>query len=85
MDLLVECHAGHRGEQEPRVLILGDRRIRVQRLLDAWLDPEHRYFKVQGEDGCSYLVRHDHETGAWELVLMAEGPIRGFPTQTRPT
>jgi hypothetical protein len=26
----VECYAGHRGEQTPRTLILGDRRIAVE-------------------------------------------------------
>ena len=34
----VECYAGHRGEQTPRVLILGDDRIAVTEA-DAWLDP----------------------------------------------
>jgi hypothetical protein len=31
----VECYAGHRGEQTPRTLILGDRRIAVAEVLDA--------------------------------------------------
>jgi hypothetical protein len=47
----VECYAGHRGEQTPRALILGDRRIVVSEVLDAWLAPEHRYFKLRGDDG----------------------------------
>jgi hypothetical protein len=36
----VECYAGHRGEQTPRTLILGDRRIDVAEVLDAWLAPD---------------------------------------------
>ena len=36
----VECYAGHRGEQTPRALILGDRRIDVAEVVDAWLAPE---------------------------------------------
>jgi hypothetical protein len=43
----VECYAGHRGEQTPRTLILGDRRIAVAEVLDAWLAPEYRYFKLK--------------------------------------
>jgi hypothetical protein len=39
----VECYAGHRGEQTARTLILGDRRIAVAEVLDAWLAPEYRY------------------------------------------
>ena len=35
----VECYAGYRGEQTPRTLILGDRRIGVVEVVDAWLAP----------------------------------------------
>jgi hypothetical protein len=35
----VECYAGHRGEQTPRTLILGDRRIAVAEVVDAWRRP----------------------------------------------
>lgn len=65
----VECYAGHRGEQTPRTLILGNRRIIVSEVLDAWLAPEHRYFKLKGEDGNTYLVRHDARSGIWELTM----------------
>ena len=37
----VECYAGHRGEQTPRALILGDHRISVAEVLDAWLAPDY--------------------------------------------
>jgi hypothetical protein len=36
----VECCAGHRGEQTPRALIVGDHRIPVAEALDAWLAPD---------------------------------------------
>jgi len=65
----VECYAGHRGEQTPRTLILGDRRIAVAEVLDAWLATEYRYFKLKGADGDTYLVRHDERTGIWELTM----------------
>lgn len=65
----VECYAGHRGEQTPRALILKNRRIGVAEVLDAWLAPDHRYFKLKGEDGNTYLVRHDEAAGRWELTM----------------
>jgi hypothetical protein len=65
----VECYAGHRGEQTPRTLILGDRRIDVAEVVDAWLAPEYRYFKLRGADGNTYLVRHDERANTWELTL----------------
>lgn len=65
----VECYAGHRGEQTPRTLILGERRIPVSEVLDAWLAPDHRYFKLKAEDGDTYLVRHDELQGTCELAM----------------
>ena len=65
----VECYAGHRGEQTPRVLVLGDRRIDVTEGVDAWLGPDHRYFKLRSADGDTYLVRHDEQSDTWELTM----------------
>lgn len=65
----VECYAGHKGEQTPRVLVLGERRIAVVEMLDQWLAPHHRYFKLKGDDGAVYLVRHDVNPGTWELTM----------------
>ena len=64
-----ECYAGHRGEQTPRTLILGDRRIAVAEVVDAWLAPDYRYFKLRGADGNMYLVRHDERSDAWALTM----------------
>jgi hypothetical protein len=65
----VECYAGHRGEQTPRTLILGDRRIVVAEVLDAWLAPDYRYFKLRGADGDTYLVRYDEGSDTWQLTM----------------
>ena len=69
LSIAVECYAGHRGEQTPRTLILGDRRVAVEEVLDAWLAPDYRYFKLKGADGHTYLVRHDERTDTWELTM----------------
>lgn len=64
----VECYAGHRGEQTPRRFRLGERWIEVVEVVDAWLAPEHRYFKVTGDDGFTYLLRHEVAGGGWRLA-----------------
>jgi hypothetical protein len=38
-------------------------------VLDRWLAPDHRYFKVDGDDGCRYILRHDVASGGWELTM----------------
>ena len=65
----VECYASYRGEQTPRALILGDRRIAVAEVVDAWLAPDHRYFKLRAADGNTYLVRYDERSNTWELTM----------------
>ena len=69
LSIEIECYAGHRGEQTPRTLIVGEQRISVARVLDAWLAPDYRYFKLRGEDGDTYLVRHDERANNWELTM----------------
>jgi hypothetical protein len=73
----VECYAGHRGEETPRALRLGDRRLDVAEVLDQWLGPDHRYFKLRGSDGDIYLVRHDLASDLWELTLFQRGGASG--------
>src|SRR2546425_9357210 len=65
----VECYAGHRGEETPRAIVIGDRRVEVVELLDRWLAPDHRYFKLRGHDGDLYIVRHDVTSGLWDLTM----------------
>ena len=65
----VECYAGYKGEETPRALAIGERRIGVDALIDRWLAPDHRYFKLKGEDGHTYIVRHDVGNDRWELTM----------------
>lgn len=69
----VECYAGYRGEETPRRFEIGARRVEVAEVLDRWLDPRHRYFKLLGDDGDVYILRHDSEGEAWELTLYRRG------------
>ncbi len=73
MEIRVECTAGYRGEETPRRMVLSGNGIRVQAVIDRWLAPDHRYFKVLGEDGGVYILRHDAQRWAWELVSYRAG------------
>ena len=65
----VECHAGYRGEETPRRFRLGNRVIEIAEVVDRWLAPDHRYFKVQTSQGEMYILRNDMTTGVWEWTL----------------
>lgn len=73
-DIRVECYAGYRGEQEPRRFWLGERAVEVKEILDRWISPEHRYFKVRGDDAGTYILRHDTGADRWELTLFERRP-----------
>ena len=72
MKLRVECYAGYKGEETPRAFWLGDRRVEVTAVLDQWLAPDHRYFKVKGDNGDVYILRHDVLSDTWELTLFEQ-------------
>lgn len=72
MDVRVECYAGYRGEEEPRRFWLGGRSVEVCEVLDRWVAPDHRYFKLSGDDGGQYILRHDEPSDRWELTLFRD-------------
>ena len=72
-ELRVECYAGHRADTEPLCIYIGKRRVAVTKIIDRWLDPTHRYFKLRGDDAGIYLVRHDTVRDLWELTLFDSG------------
>ena len=74
MKIRVQCYAGHRGEEEPRAFYLGERYIPVMEIIDRWLSPDGRYFKVQVYDGSGYILRHDEAAGEWEMILFNQRP-----------
>jgi len=65
----VECYAGYRGEETPVRFYLGKRCIEVSEVLDRWLDPTHRYFKLRGDDNGIYILRHSTSKDLWEMTL----------------
>jgi hypothetical protein len=69
LTVVVECYAGYRGEETPRRFHIGERAFEIERIVDAWLAPDHRYFKVRTRDGELCILRHDVAAGGWELTL----------------
>jgi len=76
LEIRIECYSGYRGEETPRRLWLGSRQVDAVQVLDRWLAPDHRYFKIEGDDGSTYIVRHDVVNERWELTMF-ESAARG--------
>ena len=76
MQIIVECYSGYRGEETPRTIWVGNRRIAVEEMLDRWLAPDHRYFKFKGDDQGIYIIRHDGAAYRWELIFFQDRELR---------
>ena len=66
----VECYAGYRGEETPRRFGRAEAKIEVAGVIDCWLAPDHRYFKVRDGDGDLYILRNDVASERWELTFL---------------
>ena len=79
----VECHAGYRGEETPRRFLLGERQVEIAEVVDSWLAPDHRYFKVRDTQGHLYILRNDVDADRWELTLFRRSADGGTSPPTR--
>lgn len=78
LQVQVECHADHRGEETPRRFTLDGRVIEVAEVVDRWLAPDHRYFKLRDPRGAIWILRHDVRDGRWELTMYEAGPAGAY-------
>ena len=67
MQITVECYAGYRGAEIPRVIGFESQNVKVATIVDRWIGPDHRYFKILGDDNAIYIIRHDTVRWQWEL------------------
>lgn len=70
----VACYAGMKADETPRRFKWEERSVEVAEVLDRWFQiesqpewPRADYFKVRGDDGRQYLLKHDLESDAWFL------------------
>jgi len=72
MQINVDCYCGYRGEENPINILMGTSKIVVIKILDRWFSPDHRYFKVLGDDNAIYIIRHDQVKWQWELTFFSD-------------
>ncbi len=72
LKIKVKCYSGYKGEETPRSIFFNDKEIQVDKILDMWLTPDHRYFKFSDSSDGVYIIRHDTEGCFWELTFYQE-------------
>jgi hypothetical protein len=81
MKICVLSRIDRLGQSGPDALHLGQRRLRVVLVLARWAEPPYHYFEVRVEDGRRFVLRHDPDSGVWELAAAYGG---GTPVSRRP-
>ena len=69
MKIKVKCYSGYRGEESPRQVWILKRKIEIKEVQDRWISPNHRYFKVLGDDDAVYTLRQDSRSLEWDLTF----------------
>ncbi len=73
--ITVTCYAGYKADERPVSFTLGETTFTVTEIVDRWHDQDYNCFKVATEDGRRYLLRHDLNEDAWELVQHREEEV----------
>jgi hypothetical protein len=69
MKIRVECYAGYRGDETPRRIFFDERSVEVTEVVDQWTGSDHRYVKILGSDGATYILRQDMLNYTWEMTM----------------
>jgi len=77
LTIRVECYAGYNEEETPRRFFIGDKSIEIEEIIDCWLTPECRYFKVRGGENDIYILGHDKLAQRWKLTMFQSGKYDG--------
>ena len=75
MKITVKCYSGHRVDETPRSIQFDSLVVAIKEIQDQWIGPDHRYFKVMGDDDAVYIIRQNTISQNWELTYFrqAEG------------
>jgi hypothetical protein len=69
----VAIYEGYRGAERPSSLLYEGNRVAVVRLLQTWVEEEHktrkqkRFFTIQGSDQYTYTLYYDIDLSEWFL------------------
>ncbi len=77
MKIKVESFSDAKGQESPSRFTLGARTIEVKAVLDRWYGEQACYYRLQGDDGNSYILKGPMGDGSWEMVSFTHKDSRG--------
>ena len=63
----VECYSGHKADERPVRVLLGDHMVDVAEVEDRWYSPGATYFRVLLANGERYVLRREDAQDVWTL------------------
>lgn len=80
MQVGVETYVDKDGIEKLRRVRFDSRQIEIAENIDQWHGADYRYFKVRGDDGNLYILRHNEIRASWELTMYEATQRRGAVT-----
>ena len=76
----VESYSGRRADERPIRFWIDDHSYFVEEVVDQWYGPDAMFFKVRGDDGNLYILRHVVGNSERAGINCHPGPIRKLRT-----
>ena len=64
---IVECYAGYRYPERPRVLLWEGERVEVEEVERQWRTPSGPTFRVHTSDGRRFALTYDEIADTWNV------------------
>lgn len=58
---------------EPVRFFLGESELAVVKITDRWPGAGHVYFKLEADDGNTYILKHEDADDRWEMTFFQVG------------
>jgi hypothetical protein len=78
----VECYSGHKADERPLRVEIGQQMIEVRSVEDRWYSPGATFFRVLLITGERYVLRRDDAQDVWTLEAF-RAPERFVDTKNK--
>jgi hypothetical protein len=61
----IETYSGYCADERPTRFLYKGQSVEVKRILSQWREPDAECFRILGDDGQLYRLRHEKVQGEW--------------------
>jgi hypothetical protein len=70
----VQCYSGYKADERPLSFVLDGKKLMIDKIIDRWRTPGYDFFQVVADNGKTYLLKNDRESGRWVLEKVPGSP-----------